>query len=185
MANVAAKLLPVIQRFKIPVNVYVRADAALLSPDPNPTLPNEGIPANPPLQPALPPISVPCPCTKNPWKSYNFKWHEEHPDAPSCGGTGFLINDEMPRLDLHPIDAVVIPNYGATGTEFAGLLPSQKYDWEWMAITQDTTKFEFLTFTDDIGDVYTFKVENKMPYYIEKSLTPAVIVYTLIPVKAG
>lgn len=133
--------------------------------------------------------TVTCSCILNsPWQRYDPQWHLQHPDAPDCQGTGQILVGQAaaPATEEVTIQAVVIPNYGATGTEMDSLLAGMMFSWKWMAVTQATESFNRLSFTDGAGDTYIFKVENRMPYFLENNLeTPTVIIYTLLPVQTG
>ncbi len=128
-----------------------------------------------------------CPCILNsPWQKYDPQWHLSHPESPDCEGTGKILIEAAaaPATEEVTIQAVVIPNYGATGTEMDSLMAGLMFSWKWMAVTQATESFNRLSFTDGAGVVYIFKVENRMPYFLENNLEePTVIIYTLLPVQ--
>lgn len=163
--SIADKLRPVINKYGIPVQVGVRKKPI-----------GTGV------------ISV-CPCIteNNPWKTYNSVWHQKHPDAPDCNGTGKIMDREAgPIIELRTIQAVVLPNYGATGEEFSFLAPGSMYQWSWIAITQDISIFDELQFQDYTGALFRLKVKNTMPYYVENILeAPAAIIYGLVPVETA
>lgn len=163
MATIADMLTPVIAQRGIPVQVYTVQDGTKKT--------------------------ITCPCvTNSPWHRYDPQWHQANPIAPDCKGTGQLveISNEAPTTEIQTIQAVVIPNYGATGLEVEALLPSKVFSWNWLAVTQATAVFNRLSFTDGANNTYMFQVENKMPYYLENDLSkPAVIIYVLIPLQAG
>ncbi len=163
--GIAERLQPTIAKYGLPVQVGVRKK---------------------PIDSA---VVTPCPCTieNNPWHTYNSAWHQNHPTAPDCHGTGKLVDSiASPLIEIRTIQAVVLPNYGATGNELDVLPPGSLYQWPWLAITQDTSVFDELQFTDETGAHYRFKVKNPMPYYVENRLNaPAAIIYGLVPVETS
>ncbi len=166
MAGIARRLQAPIEKYGIPVQVGVRKK---------------------PIGTGS--VSV-CPCTteNNPWRKYNSAWHQKHPAAPDCKGTGKLADSLEgalgPIIELRTIQAVVLPNYGATSEELATMAPGMVHQWNWIAATQDVSNFDELQFRDNAGILYRFKVENRMPYYVENVLeTPAAILYVLLPIE--
>ncbi len=169
MAGIARRLQLPLEKYGIPVQVGVRK------------------------KPTGAGIVTACPCTteNNPWRSYNQAWHHQHPEAPNCKGTGKLVDFAEgvrggPITELRTIQAVVLPNYGATGQEMNSLPPGMAHQWNWLAITQDTSVFTELQFRDNAGTLYRFVVENRMPYYVENVLeAPAALIYSLLPVETA
>lgn len=116
--------------------------------------------------------STPCPCTQNPWKKYDAIWHQNNPEAESCGGTGKLtpVNSETVR-------AVVMPRYSMIGEEVTNLSAAGSYEeWDWAAFLTDTVSASELILTDG----KKFNVVGDFPYFVEQDTDlPAVRILLL------
>lgn len=66
--------------------------------------------------------AVPCPCTNNPEKTPDPKWHRDNPTEPNCNGTGIIQN--IPSATA--IKAFIRPIRGeeVTDTEAGKILAS-------------------------------------------------------------
>ena len=52
--------------------------------------------------------AVPCPCTSNPEKTPDPKWHRDNPSEPNCNGAGIIANEPANT----PIKAFIEPIKG-------------------------------------------------------------------------
>lgn len=125
-------------------------------------------------------MTVPCPCTENPWHQYSEVWHLEHPDKPHCHKTGKLSADGSEGyFEVETIWGLVIPHFAYTGMDSRQLLAGLDFKWEWLGVTQSTAKFN--RWISPNGTTFTVQVD--MPYYVGgdgKQLTVAL--YGLTPI---
>jgi hypothetical protein len=108
-------------------------------------------------------VTVPCPCTDNPWRQFSEKWHIENPEEPHCHRSGYLTTlGGIGGFTLATIQALIIPRFGMSGLGWRQTESGMWDRWEWLGITQDERKFNRILAPFGMR----FVIQNVMPYYV-------------------